>query len=201
MKDLIELKQTFTKENPFVTLKPNIFNLYIESMFDKIFSQLILFDYIYKYDNYDSSKISCIGTLGSKNAAILLENYCENHENISESRLHEIKSMVQVLSSIGYKGNIIVTCDRIKILDMDRKMVTDLDGLAVGFSKNKFSVLLIEAKNQRKRGQSASIKQLKRNIDKLNLNTTIESSISCVENYCAYSFTQIDGNKYSKIHR
>lgn len=43
MKDLIELKQTFTKENPFVTLKPNIFNLYIESMFDKIFSQLILF--------------------------------------------------------------------------------------------------------------------------------------------------------------
>ncbi|WP_196297316.1 hypothetical protein [Methanosarcina barkeri] len=209
MKDLIELKQKLTKENPFGVLEFNPFNLYIESMFERIFSQLILFflkqiiesDYIYRYDNHDLSKVSCIGTVGSKDAAILLENYCENHENLPESRLHEVKSMIKVLNLIGYRGNIIVTCDQIKIFDIDRSMVTDLDGLAVGFSKNKFSVILIEAKKQRKRGQSSSIRQLKKNIDKLNLNTTVESNVEYIESYCAYSLRQIDGNKYSKLHR
>lgn len=209
MRDLIELKQKLTQESPFNDLKSNPFSPYIEFMFDKIFSQLVLFslkqavdsNFIYRYDNHDPSNASCLGTIGSKNAANLMKKYCEDHEYFSESRLHEIKSMVKSLNSIHYRGSIIVSCDQIKILDNDGKMVTDLDGLAVGFSKNKFSILLIEAKSQRKRGQSSSIKQLNRNIETLNFNTTIESSVGYIDNYCAYSFRHIDGNKNNKVSR
>jgi hypothetical protein len=141
--------------------------------FEKIYSDFILYalkqvcrnSCIFKFNNYDTMNLPCIGDCNSVQLSEKLMKYIEDSHLTSSSRNHELRSLRRALQEICHDGPILVCPNQIKVLDQKRDELTDIDGIGFGYKDKRLYLLIIEAKNQRVGGINDAKKQLLSNIN------------------------------------
>jgi hypothetical protein len=192
IKDVVQIQKDF--------VKPRL-SLLIDKIFDDSYRNLVIFVlkqisqnglifYFQRSDYY----ISTLGKIGSTTAADRLKRIIKNFpENISKSRLHELATFQKSLQDIQHPSPIILSLNQINVLDNNRRHITDLDGVGLGYKRGQLYLLLAEAKSGRKGRVSSAKKRLSNTIDKLKLKTSIKPTIGSLKKYGAYCYIPIDG--------
>ena len=131
---------------------------------------------------------------GSKSAPTKIESIFKNMI-ISDSRKTELNALKGTLNHINHRGKLLVSLSPILVYDKEREILTDLDGFALGFLNEELKILLIEAKNQRRRRISTCKDQLQNTLNKLDLKTSASKDIIELPEYnCVFSYFGINGN-------
>jgi hypothetical protein len=193
LKDMINLNNNIKfgiKEYSFI----------IDGMFLRPYQDLSrsIFGYItdetlsFEFKNDSPVWISMLPVKGSTNAANVIK-YISKDVDSTNSRVHELKTLQNSLLDLKHRSELLLSLSQILVYDHERKHLTDIDGFGLGFKNGNLGVLLVEAKDQRRRSQSASKNQLKETLKKLNFKTSETPDIISIEGG-AYCYLTIDGN-------
>ncbi|WP_440955366.1 hypothetical protein ACSAZK_17900 [Methanosarcina sp. Mfa9] len=202
IKDLVSLENEIQTSNSGG--QEGTFRLIYKDLFLYLLKQISENKCIFKFDNYTTLDVPCIGNVGSTSAANSLKKMIENFENIEEigkSRMHEVGSLEKSLREIEHRGPIIVCSNQIKVQTYDRNDLTDIDGIGFGYKNGNLHLLLVEAKKMKLRPLKESRDQLITNLkDKLKVNTSAINSldeyiINLDKSVCCY--LPVDGKLFN----
>lgn len=116
--------------------------------------------------------------------------------NLLKHRLHEIKTLKEVLLDLNYRTGWLVSLSPIDVYDQNRNSITDIDGTAIGFRDGKLGILLVQAKNQRRRSIGQAKSQLEDTVKKMGFKTSKKGDIKKIIEppaSGAYSYIILDG--------
>lgn len=146
-------------------------------------------------DNFNLES-SILSISGSKSAAKQIDNFYKSiyKSNISNSRKNELNAVKETLLQINHPGKLLISLAPILVYNEEREQVTDLDGFAIGFINGKLKIIIIEAKNQKRRSIKACEIHLKETFDKLKFITSETINITELPSYnCVFSYFTVDG--------
>ena len=193
LKDMINLNNNLKSKN-------KEYDLFIDSIFQKPYRELLLsiFEYItnetlsFELKNDSPVWISALPVKGSKKAANMIKDISKGVDS-TKSRVHELKTLQNSLYDLKHRSELLLSLSQILVYGHERKHLTDIDGFGLGFKNGNLGVLLVEAKDQKQRSQSASKNQLEETLEKLNFKTSETPDIVPIEGG-AYCYLTIDGN-------
>jgi len=196
--DIFRLNKNIEKDHK----KSKITTIFIDRIFQNPYQELLLFtlshitgdDFSFRFKDENQFPFTTLAIRGSNKGANKINNiYYKLKRNLSETRIHEFKVLEQALRELKLRSNMLISLPQILAYSPNRKHLTDLDGLAIGFRKGKLGVLLVEAKDRRSRSKSTAEKQLKKTILELKFKTSATPEIKILDRYGAYCYLPIDG--------
>ena len=193
LKDMINLNNNLKSKN-------KKYNFFIDSIFQKPYRELSLstFEYVtdeklsFEFKDDSPAWISMLPVKGSKKAADIIKDISKDVAS-TKSRVHELKTLQNSLYDLKHRSELLLSLSQILVYDHEREHLTDIDGFGLGFKNGNLGVLLVEAKDQKQRSQSASKNQLEETLEKLNFKTSETPDIVPIEGG-AYCYLTIDGN-------
>ncbi|NYB26460.1 MAG: hypothetical protein HVN34_03865 [Methanobacteriaceae archaeon] len=194
LKNFVELYFNLRKETKYY--KGNIdrvFSYPFEELLLEILKYITATELYFEFKDKYNQEFLVLPISGSKTAPKKIESIFE-FVNVSDSRKNELNGLKGTLNHINHRGKLLVALSPILIYNRERKILTDLDGFALGFLNGELKILLVEAKNQRNGRISACRSQLKNTLNKLNIITLASKDIiELPEHNCVFSYFGIDG--------
>ena len=143
----------------------------------------------FEFKDYNQ-EISVLPASGSKTALNDIDIF--SLLDVSRSREDELNALEGTLKNINHRGKLLISLSPILVYNNQRQILTDLDGFALGYSKNELKFLLIEAKNQNRSSRKDSTSQLAKSLQKLDIKTSEIIDIEPLPEYkCVFSYCSI----------
>jgi hypothetical protein len=109
-------------------------------------------------------------------------------DKMQQDRLNEIITLKEAINNIKHRSSILFTTSQILVKKFaDNSHITDLDTIAVLSDSSELSLLLLEAKNKRKRSVGEAVKKLESTLNMLGFNHSNMPPIITIPKHGAYS--------------
>lgn len=109
----------------------------------------------------------------------------ENNVNLDADRKHELNSLLKVLKQKKLDGFTLISFKSLIFFNEEKKSLVEFDGISLNFSRNRITIILVEAKNGRTNSNIA-LKELKEKIKKLGIDKTKIIEENKIGTGCAY---------------
>jgi hypothetical protein len=154
-------------------------------LLNKIWERKYRFNYIYSEmpEMYSMEH-------GTSKAVKLIDKLITYYQKkkADSDRLNEILSLKQALLEVRHRGVAVFTTNQILITDLSKKShITDIDTLAIISDSSELSLIVIQAKNQKKKSIGQATKQLNKCFEIFGLDSTHYPPIIQLDNYGVFS--------------